>query len=268
MVRQHLHISLDLSYFPAGLLLSAVVPIKTRSLSKGCFALHLELPFSDFTEVMSAPNKTKTKGRKGKSSDGIPSNLEAQASSPAAPPTSAAPRTPTTPQPPSLPAAAAAPSQLTKDKDQVQLFGFKCSVLKLKAQMPTPQRAGPVQQRTGTPRPQQPKSKTKTAVQQQQQQPQSPATPKETIRTQQKAASMPQQQQQGLKDQALAAQHQSNPTAQHKASPRPNQVSHKAAEGVAQVIICSLTCIWNRGYLLSDFTSICFFSTRRQRLPN
>ena len=123
LVRQHLHISLDLSYFPAGLLLSAVVPTKTRSLSKGCFALHLELPFSDFTEVMSAPNKTKTKGRKGKSTDVIPSNLEAQASSPAAP-TSTAPRTPTTPQPPSLPAAAAAPSQLTKDKDQVQLFCF------------------------------------------------------------------------------------------------------------------------------------------------
>ena len=241
LVRQHLHISLDLSYFLTGLLLSAVVPIKTRSLSKSCFAPCLELPFSDFTKVMSAPNKTKTKGRKGKSLDGIPSNLEVQASSPAAPPTSAAPRTPTTPQPPSLPAAAAAPSQLTKDKDQVQLFGFKCSVLKLKAQMPTPQRAGPVQQRTGTPRPQQPKSKTKTAVQQQQQQPQSPATPKETIRPQQKAVSTPQQQQQqqALKDQTPAAQHQiqSIPSAQHKASPRPNQVSHKAAGGVAQVII-------------------------------
>ena len=240
LVRQHLPISLDLSYFLTGFLLSAVVKIKTRSLSKGCFALYLELPFSDFTKVMSAQNKTKTKGRKGKSSDGIPSNLEAQASSPAAP-TSGTPRTPTTPQPPSLPAAAAAPSQLTKDKDQVQLFSFKCPVLKLVPQMPTPQRAGPVQQRTGTPRPQQPKSKTKTAVQQQQQQPQSPVTPKETIRPQQKAVSTPQQQQQqqALKDQTPAAQHQiqSIPSAQHKASPRPNQVSHKAAGGVAQVII-------------------------------
>ena len=67
---------------------------------------------------MSALNKTKTKVRRGKSPDKIPSNLEAQASSPAAP-TSASPRTPTAPEPPSLPAAAAAPSHLTKDKDQV-----------------------------------------------------------------------------------------------------------------------------------------------------
>ena len=186
---------------------------------------------------MSAPNKPKTKGRKSKIPDVAPSNIQAQAASkPQLPPTAASqgPQAATIGKGNSmlLPVSADPRHGVggSLAEEQVTWTSIKVSLMHViflpqMSPLPRPE-AAPVQQRTGTPRPQ-PKAKILTPQQQQ-------ATPKEATKKQQKLSSTPQQQQ-SVKDPQQMKQHQPIPQeAQQGASPRATPAPQKVA-GLSQV---------------------------------